>query len=266
MSKIHETAIIEKGAEIADDVEIGAYAFIGAKVRIGKGTIVGHSAHIEGRTTIGEGNKIFPLSSLGTAPQDLKYNGEDTELIIGDRNVFREFCQVNLGTAQGGGNTRIAGDCLFMGHTHIAHDCQIGNRVIIANFVPLAGHIEIGDFAVIGGQSAVHQFVRIGRNSMIAGASAVSQDVPPFSLVEGNRATIRGLNLTGLRRHFDHAAIDGVKSVFKEIFRKNHAAKTAAESILAERGDSLSAEAKELCQFIIDSKRGVPQMRAEESE
>ncbi|GHS90049.1 acyl-[acyl-carrier-protein]--UDP-N-acetylglucosamine O-acyltransferase [Campylobacterota bacterium] len=255
MQNIHESAIIEKGAVIGENVSVGAYAYIGSGVSIGKNTSVGHSTHIEGLTSIGEDNKIFPFASIGTAPQDLKYAGEPTRLQIGDRNTFREFCQVNLGTVQGGGVTKIANDCLFMGHTHIAHDCVIGDRVIVANLVALAGHVEIGEFSVIGGLSAVHQFVKIGRFAMVAGASALSQDAPPFSLVEGNRAYVRGLNLVGLRRHFDHSAIDELKTAFKEIFRKDHAPKSAAERLLL---GELSVEARELCEFIVESRRGIP--------
>ncbi|MDR1911293.1 MAG: acyl-ACP--UDP-N-acetylglucosamine O-acyltransferase [Helicobacteraceae bacterium] len=261
---IHNAAIIEEGAKIAKNVTIGAYAFIGRDVTIGEGTTIGHSAHIEGQTTIGANNKIFPLVSIGTAPQDLKYNGEPTKLIIGDRNVIREFCQINVGTVGGGGVTRIGNDVLLMGHTHIAHDNQIGDWCIIANFVALAGHVDIGERAVVGGMSAVHQFTHIGAYAMIAGASAVSQDIPPFVLAEGNRAKIRGLNLTGLRRYFSREAIDALKPIFKEIFRGESAPRSAAEKEL-EKAD-LSVEAKALCQFILSSKRGVPRSSGQNEE
>ncbi|MDR1451761.1 MAG: acyl-ACP--UDP-N-acetylglucosamine O-acyltransferase [Helicobacteraceae bacterium] len=264
MPNIHATAIIEEGASIAKSAIVGAYAFIGGYATIGEGCKIGHGAHIEGRTTIGANNKIFPNVSIGTAPQDLKYDGEPTELKIGDRNVVREFCQINVGTAGGGGVTRIGDDCLLMGHVHIAHDNQIGDRCIIANFVALAGHVEIGDFAVIGGMSAVHQFTRIGSYAMIAGASAVSQDIPPFVLAEGNRAKIRGLNLVGLRRRFSREAIDALKPIYKEIFRTRAAPKAAAQRAL-ERG-ALSDEARRLCEFIVSSKRGVPFANAPREE
>ena len=260
MPTIDQTAIIESGAVIGEGVTIGAYAFVGKNVVIGEGTTIAHGAHIEGHTTIGKNNRIFPYAVLGTAPQDLKYNGEPTELVIGDGNTFREFTQVNIGTAHGGGVTRIANNSLFMGHVHIAHDNVIGERVVIANFVALAGHVHIGDNVVVGGESAIHQFVRIGRNAMIAGASAVSQDIPPFCLAEGNRAVIRGLNLVGLRRHLPHEAIDALKPIFKEIFRSNHSPKAAAEKLITQM---LSAEAKEFCEFIVNAKRGVPSGNAQ---
>ncbi|MDR3347619.1 MAG: acyl-ACP--UDP-N-acetylglucosamine O-acyltransferase [Helicobacteraceae bacterium] len=262
MTTIHPTAIIEEGARIGADVSIGAYAFIGRDAAIGDRTSVGHGAHIEGRTTIGKDNRVFPLVSLGTAPQDLKYNGESTELIIGDNNTFREYCQINCGTVHGGGVTRIGDRCLFMGHTHIAHDSQIASNCVIANFVALAGHVEIGEFAVVGGMSAIHQFTRIGAYAMIAGASAVSQDIPPFVLAEGNRATVRGLNLIGLRRHFSRDAIDALKIVYKEVFRKRHAPKIGAQNAL--ENAALSDEAKLFCDFIVNSKRGVPRSSEEE--
>ncbi|MDR0747092.1 MAG: acyl-ACP--UDP-N-acetylglucosamine O-acyltransferase [Helicobacteraceae bacterium] len=255
MPQIDKTAIVEKGASIADDVTVGPYAFIGKDVTIGGGTIVSHGAHIEGRTTIGENNRIFPYAVLGTAPQDLKYAGEPTRLEIGSDNTIREFCQINVGTVHGGGVTRVSDNCLIMGHVHIAHDNQIGNGCIIANFVALAGHVEIGDHAVIGGESAVHQFVHIGRYAMIAGASAVSQDVPPFLLADGNRVKIRSLNLVGLRRRFSHAEIDLLGRTFKRIFRVSRAPKATAESLLAGDLDALS---RELCEFIAAAKRGVP--------
>ncbi|MDR3162753.1 MAG: acyl-ACP--UDP-N-acetylglucosamine O-acyltransferase [Helicobacteraceae bacterium] len=263
MLQIDKTAIIEGGALIADGVTVGPYAFIGKEVTIGGGTIVSHGAHIEGRTAIGENNRIFPYAVLGTAPQDLKYAGEPTHLEIGSGNTIREFCQINVGTAHGGGVTRVGDDCLIMGHVHIAHDNQIGNGCIIANFVALAGHVEIGDYAVIGGESAVHQFVHIGRCAMIAGASAVSQDIPPFLLADGNRVRIRSLNLIGLRRRFSHGEIDLLNRTFKRIFRANRAPKAAAESLLSGDLDALS---REFCEFIAAAKRGVPNAHYEKEE
>jgi UDP-N-acetylglucosamine acyltransferase len=264
MPNIHASAIIEEGAKIAESASIGAYAFIGKYVSIGAKTTIGHGAHVEGRTTIGAENKIFPYASIGTAPQDLKYDGEPTQLLIGDRNVVREFCQINIGTVGGGGVTRIGSDCLLMGHTHVAHDNRVGDRCVIANFVALAGHVEVGDFAIIGGMSAVHQFTRIGAYAMIAGASAVSQDIPPFVLAEGNRAKIVGLNLVGLRRRFSREAIDALKPIYKEIFRTRVAPKSAAEKAL--QNGALSDEARVFCEFIVESKRGVPHSNVQSEE
>ncbi|MDR0664675.1 MAG: acyl-ACP--UDP-N-acetylglucosamine O-acyltransferase [Helicobacteraceae bacterium] len=264
MPNIHPTAIIEEGALVAETAVIGAYAFIGKEVKIGEKTAIGHGTHIEGKTAIGANCKISPLVSIGTPPQDLKYSGEPTSLIIGDRVTIREFCQINIGTAGGGGVTRIENDCLLMGHVHVAHDNKIGNGCIIANFVALAGHVEIGDYAVIGGMSAAHQFTRIGAYAMVAGASAVSQDIPPFTLAEGNRAKIKALNLTGLRRHFSREIIDALKPIYKETFRARISPKTAAQNALA-RGE-LSDEARLFCEFIASSKRGVPRADAQEEE
>lgn len=263
MSNIHATAIVEEGAKLADSVVVGPYAFIGKNVVIGDGTTVGHNAHIDGHTTIGKNNKIFPHTAIGTAPQDLKYNGEPTRLEIGDGNTFREFCQVNTGTVHGGSLTKIGNNCLIMGHTHIAHDDIIGNNCIVANFAVLAGHVELGDNVIVGGSTAVHQFVKIGSYTMVGGASAVSQDLPPFSLAEGNRAVIRGLNLVGLRRALSREVIDSIKPVFKQLFRGGVSPKTVAEALIKE---DLSKEARELCQFVIDSKRGIPVLKQHEED
>lgn len=262
MANIHPTAIVEAGAKLASDVQVGPYAFIGANVVIGEGCTVGHGAHLEGYTTIGKNNKISHYVTLGTPPQDLKYAGEPTRLEIGDNNTFREFCQINTGTVHGGGLTRVGSHCLIMGHTHIAHDVKVGNRCIIANFTGLAGHVELGDFVVIGAESGIHQFVKVGSYTMIGGASAVTQDLPPYCLVEGNRAVIRGLNLVGLRRHFDRDKIDALKPAFKQLFRSGRAPKAAAEALLA---TNLIPEVRILCEFVATSKRGVPAMRLDKT-
>ncbi|GHV04133.1 acyl-[acyl-carrier-protein]--UDP-N-acetylglucosamine O-acyltransferase [Campylobacterota bacterium] len=263
MPTIHPTAIVEDGATLGEGVEVGALAFVGRFVSVGSGTTIAHGAHIEGRTTIGADNRIFPYVVLGTIPQDMKYAGEPTRLLIGDRNTFREFCQVNIGTEHGGGVTTIGSDNLLMGHVHVAHDNTIGDRCIIANFVALAGHVTIGSNVVIGGESAVHQFVKIGDFVMVAGASALSQDLPPFVLAEGNRAAVLGLNLTGLRRHLTRESIDALKPIFKEVFRSNHAPKAAAVRLL---NTTLSHEARLFCEFIAESKRGVPKIKAANEE
>ncbi|MGE4295203.1 MAG: acyl-ACP--UDP-N-acetylglucosamine O-acyltransferase [Campylobacterales bacterium] len=255
MTNIHPTAIIETGAKLAPDVQVGPYAFIGANVSIGRGTTIGHGAHIEGHTTVGSDNRIFSYAVLGSAPQDLKYAGEPTRLEIGDRNTFREFCQINSGTEGGGGVTRIGNDCLFMGHTHAAHDVIMGNRCIIANFTGIAGHVVMGDYVTIGAESGIHQFVHIGSYTMIGGASAVTQDIPPFSLAEGNRAVVRGLNLVGLRRHLERDRIDALKPVYKALFRSGRNPKSAAQELL---DGELTPEARMLCEFVIASKRGIP--------
>ena len=252
---IHKTAIIEDGAIIDESAEIGAYAYIGSKVKIGANTKIHHHATIEGKTTIGQNNEIFPYASIGTAPQDLKYNGEDTELIIGNNNKIREFTLINTGTIQDNGKTIIGNNNLFMGYVHIAHDCIIGNSCIFANAATLAGHVHVYDGAVIGGMTPIHQFVHIGSLAMVAGASAVSQDVPPFCMVEGNRAKLRGLNLTGLRRYFkDRNDIDEIKKAYKELFESKKPLKDMANEIL-NKTDNIYV--KKLCEFIINSKRGI---------
>ncbi|MDX9796415.1 MAG: acyl-ACP--UDP-N-acetylglucosamine O-acyltransferase, partial [Arcobacteraceae bacterium] len=212
MSNIHKTAIIEDGAKIGENVTIGAYTIIGSQVTIGEGTSIGSHTVIEGKTTIGQNNQIFSHAALGTIPQDLKFAGEEVELIIGNNNKIREFTLFNPGTSGGGSITRIGDNNLFMGYTHVAHDVIVGNNCVFANVATLAGHVEIGDFVVVGGLTPVHQFCKIGSHAMIAGGSVLTQDIPPFCLAEGNRAVLRGLNLNGLRRRFENRAdIDAIK-------------------------------------------------------
>jgi len=252
---IHKTAIIEEGANIGKNVEIGAYAYIGKNVTIGDNTKIFHHATIEGKTTIGKGNEIFPYAAVGTAPQDLKYNGEETELIIGNFNKIREFTLINTGTIQDNAKTIIGDNNLFMGYVHIAHDCVIGNNCIFANAATLAGHVHVDDGAVIGGMTPIHQFVHIGSLAMVAGASAVSQDVPPFCMVEGNRAKLRGLNLTGLRRNLNNRKdIDELKKAYKFLFENNTPLRENAKYLLE---TTTNEYVKTLCNFILNSKRGI---------
>jgi len=253
---IHPTAVIEEGAQIADNVRIGAYAVIGAQVRIGEGTEIGSHTLIEGLTTIGRNNRIFSHAVLGSIPQDLKYHGEEVRLEIGDDNTIREFTLINPGTEGGGGVTRIGNGNLLMGYVHVAHDVIIGDRCILANAATLAGHVELGDHVVIGGMTPIHQFVKVGDYAMIAGASALSQDIPPYCLAEGNRAVVRGLNLTGLRRKLDRRSIDAIKNAYRRLFESGEAIRDAAEKILNENGEE--AEVQDLCRFILESRRGIP--------
>lgn len=258
MSLISPHAIIEEGAQIGPDVEIGAFCFISAKAKIGKGTKIAQGACIYGNTTIGEDNEIFSHAVLGSIPQDLKYAGEEVELIIGDRNKIREFTLFNPGTAGGGGKTVVGNDNLFMGYVHLGHDVIIGNNCILANAATLAGHVEMGNFAVIGGMTPVHQFVKIGDYAMIAGASALSQDVPPYCLAEGNRAVLRGLNLNGLRRHVDRSDIDALRSAYRDLFESGKPLQEQASALLEE---TTSEFVKNLCTFIVNTKRGIPYER-----
>ena len=197
---IHKTAIVDSKANVAASTEIGPYCVIGPNVTIGENVKIHSHVNIFGNTIIGKENKIYPFASIGNDPQDLKYNGEETKLIIGDNNKIREYVTINPGTTGGGGLTKVGNNCLFMISSHIAHDCLVGNNVIIANNVPLGGHAIIENDVIIGGNSAVQQFTRIGKMAMIGGMTGVLHDVIPYGLSTGNRNTLNGLNLIGLRR------------------------------------------------------------------
>ena len=217
---IHKTAIIDSKAEILSDVNIGAYTIIGPNVEIGNKTIVHSHVNISGHTIIGKDNKIYPFASIGNDPQDLKFNGEKSILMIGDNNIIREYVTINPGTTGGGGKTKVGNNCLLMISSHIAHDCTIGNNVIIANNVPIGGHAHIGDNVVIGGNSAVQQFTRIGKMAMIGGMTGVLNDVIPYGLSVGNRNFLQGLNLIGLRRkNIPNKEILSLSEAYKEIFK-----------------------------------------------
>jgi UDP-N-acetylglucosamine acyltransferase len=256
MANIHPTALIEEGAILADDVTVGAFTIISKDVKIGSGTTIGSHCVIEGKTTIGKNNEIFSHAALGTIPQDLKFHGEDVELIIGDNNKIREFTLFNPGTQGGGAVTKIGSNNLFMGYTHVAHDCIIGDNCIFANVATLAGHVEVEDNVVVGGLSAIHQFCKLGTQSMIGGGSIIVQDIPPFCNTEGNRATLRGLNLTGLRRRLENRSdIDEIKKAYKKLFESNAPLKESAQEIL----DSTTNEyVKHLANFVMNTKRGIP--------
>ena len=215
---IHQTAIIDKKAKISMNVEIGPYCVVGPNVEIGENNIIQSHVSIFGNTKIGNGNKIYPFVSINE-PQDLKYDGELTNLIIGNNNKIREYVTINPGTIGGGGQTVIGDNCLFMISSHVAHDCKVGNNVIIANNVPLGGHAIIEDNVVIGGNSAVQQFTRIGKMAMIGGMTGVLHDVIPYGLSTGNRNSLQGLNLIGLRRaKFENKDILGLSEAYKVIF------------------------------------------------
>jgi UDP-N-acetylglucosamine acyltransferase len=218
-NSIHPSAIVEDGATIGNNVSIGAYSIIGKDVVLGDDITIHSHVVVGGHTQIGEGTSIYPFASIGLAPQDLKFKGEASKLIIGKRNTIREHVTMNPGTEDGGLETIVGDDCLFMMASHVAHDCIIGNRVIMANNATLAGHVTVGDFAVIGGLSAVHQFVRIGHNAVIGGMSGVDTDVIPFGRVKGERAFLAGLNLIGLERTgFSKDDIRTLQRAFKNLF------------------------------------------------
>lgn len=258
MSNIHQTAIIEEGAKIGDNVTIGPFVTISKKAIIGDNNIIDAHANIAGRTTIGNNNHIFSHAVVGSIPQDLKFNGEDVELIIGNNNKIREFTLINPGTKGGGSITKIGNNNLLMGYVHLGHDVIMGDNCILANGATLAGHVELGDNVVIGGLTPIHQFVHIGDFAMVGGASALSQDIPPYCLAEGNRATLRGLNLTGLRRHIARDEINLLKTAYKELFESGNALQETAEKLLA---NSESEIVKNLVTFITTSKRGIPYVR-----
>lgn len=253
---IHETAIVQAGAKIDESVEIGPYAIIGENVAIGAGTTVGPHAVIEGITEIGRDNRIFQFASIGAAPQDLKYQGEETRLRIGDRNTIREFVTIHRGTESGGGETVIGHEGLFMAYSHVAHDSRVGNRVILANGATLAGHVQVDDFAILGGLSAAHQFTRIGCHAMISGGTMVAQDIPPYSIAQGDRARTIGINLIGLkRRGFSENAIQNIKHAYKLMFRSGLRMEEALKRIEGELEDI--PELRVFVEFIRTSQRGI---------
>jgi UDP-N-acetylglucosamine acyltransferase len=256
MSRIHQTALIDRQAEIDSNVEIGPYSVIGAGVRIGQQTRVASHVVIEGRTSVGKGNTIYQFATIGSRPQDLKYRGEASELIIGNHNTIREYVSLNPGTAGGGMVTRVGDHNLLMMHCHIAHDCLIGSHNIIANGATLGGHVMIQDYVIVGGLVGIHQFARIGSGSILGAGSMVSKDVPPFCNATGDRARLRGLNLEGLkRRGFTTTAIDALKKAYRIIFQSKLKTKDALEKVRREL--SPTAEIDILLAFIAQSQRGI---------
>lgn len=255
---IHPTAIINPKAELGKDVQVDAYAVIGAGVRIGDQTVVKHHATIDQNTSIGKDCQVFPYVSLGTDPQDITYKGEATFVQIGDRNIIREFTTINRGTLKGGGHTRLGDDNYLMAYAHVAHDCQIGSHVILSNNATLAGHVEIGDYAVLSGFCAVHQFVRIGCNAYIGGYSVVCQDILPFAKVTQSRESfsLYGPNAIGMMRTgFNREFIENVKDIFRIIYRADLNTTQAVEQIIADHPNS--AESKVIIDFISKTKRGI---------
>jgi len=241
--------------KIGKNCQIGEGVIIDENVVIGDNCIIEPYAVITGYTTIGDNNHIYSHAVIGSEPQDLKYHGEKTKLIIGNNNKIREFTLINPGTEGGGGVTRIGDNNLLMGYVHVAHDVIIGNNCILANAATLAGHVELEDYVVIGGMTPIHQFVKIGEHAMIAGASALSQDIPPYCLAEGNRAKLRGLNLTGLRRRFsDRKIIDEIKKAYRELFESGKPLKEVANELIK----SENKYVKHLAEFVLNSKRGIP--------
>lgn len=254
---IDSTAIVSSEAALAGDVTIGPYAVVGPHVTIGAGTIVGPHVRIEGPTTIGERNNFVGQSSVGTPPQDLKYRGERTELMIGNENVIREFVTINRGTSGGGGVTTIGSNNFFMAYAHVAHDCHIGIHTVFANNATLAGHVDVGDHSTIGAFSAVHQFCRVGEHAFIGGGSICTQDVLPFVKTVGNRpATTYGINTIGLQRKgFLPETIDALQRAYRILIRSKLKVDEALARIESELG--FFAEVRYLVEFVRESKRGI---------
>jgi UDP-N-acetylglucosamine acyltransferase len=253
---IHPTAIVHPGAKIAEGVEIGAYSVVGEHVSVGKDTRIASHVLIEGWTTIGERNQVFPFSCIGTPPQDIGYRNEETYLIIGNDNVIRESATIHRATTKEDRVTQIGNSNFLMAYSHVAHDCKLGNHIIMANSVGLGGHITIGDYAILGGIVAVHQFVRIGAYAIIGGQSAVPQDIPPYVSASGNRAKLYGLNLVGLkRRGFSDETISNLKKAYKIVFRSGLILEDALSKVKAEL--SGSPEAMSFMEFMKNSKRGI---------
>jgi len=260
-AQIHETAIVHPEAHLAEDVVVGPYCVIEADVSIGQRTRLDAFAQIKSHTVLGADNHVHSYACVGGIPQDLKFHGEKTVLEIGDRNTIREYATLNRGTGDGGGVTRVGSDCLLMAYSHVAHDCQVADGVILANAATLAGHVEIGHHSVVGGLSAVHQFVCIGEFAFIGGKTGVAQDVPPYVLAAGERATMRGLNLVGLkRRGFNKEALQGLRKTYSLVFRSGQGRQETLDQALEQWGEN--EEVRRFVDFIRQSERGViPQER-----
>lgn len=256
MSNVDPRAIVSPRAQLADDVTVGAYTVIGPGVTIGAGTWIGPHAVINGPTTIGAANRIFQFSSIGDAPQDLKYKGEPTRLEIGDRNVFREFTTMNRGTVGGGGVTTIGSDNLFMAFTHVAHDCHVGNRCVLANYATLGGHVHLGDWVIMGGYAGIHQFTKVGAHAFLGNNAAVTRDVPPYVMAVGAPAVPHSINSEGLkRRGFTPEQIRNLKNAYRVLYRSDLKLSDAVAE-LAKRAES-QPELRPMIDFIGDSTRSI---------
>lgn len=255
-TRIHPTSIIEPQVEIDSDVDIGPYCIIRNGVKIKKGTRILSNVIIEGSTEIGENCTIFPFSSIGFPPQDLKYNGEDTKLIIGSSNTIREYATIHRASVKGDGSTVVGDKNFLMAYVHIAHDCKVGSNIIMANAATLGGHVVVEDFVVLGGLAAAHQFTRIGRYAMVGGLSGVVQDIPPYMVASGPRAKLFGPNTIGLKRHgFSESSISSIKKAYKILFRESFTLKEAIAKIHEELPPS--EELSYLLDFIDKNKRGI---------
>lgn len=255
-TRIHPTAIVESTVELGDDVEIGAYAFVGGEARIGQGSRLHHHASVEGNTVLGSECEVFPFCSIGAKTQDLKYSGGNPGVRIGDRNVFREYVSVH-GATNDGDFTTMGSDNTILAYGHIAHDCQLGNHIIASNSINLAGHVIIEDYAVLGGVSGVHQFCRIGAHSMVSAYAKVVQDIAPFFIADGQPAVIRAINKIGLeRRGYQPEQLDRVKQIYRTLFREG-LNRTQALEKLRTHENAASAEFKQMLDFAAKCERGL---------
>src|SRR4026209_2067759 len=235
MSRVDSTAIVDPRAELGDEGEVGPYCVVGPCVRLGHKSKLHSHVLVQGRTTLGDGNVVYPFASIGTAPQDLKYKGEPSELLIGNGNTIREYVSLNPGTAGGGMVTRVGDQNLLMMYCHIAHDCSVGNRNVIANAATLGGHVTIEDLVIVGGLVGIHQFVRIGTGALLGAGSMVSKDVPPYCNATGDRARLRGLNIEGLkRRGVDKSIIDAIRKAYRIAFNSKLRTEDALQTIRRE--------------------------------
>ena len=262
MTFIHATAIVDPGAELDSSVTVGPYTLIGPHVKVGAGTTIGPHCVIEGHTTIGRDNRIFQFNSLGAIPQDKKYAGEPCELIMGDRNVVREFCTFNIGSPGDTGVTQVGDDNWLMAYVHLAHDCVVGNNTIFANNSQLAGHVHVGDWAILGGFTVVHQFVKIGAHSMTAMCTLLFADLPPFVMCQGQPAQARSMNYEGLRRRgFSPERVSAVKAMHKALYRDDLTLQVARERIaeLVDKTPEAAPDVEMMLSFLEQSspQRGI---------
>ncbi len=260
MTLIHSTALVDPGAQLDSTVSVGPYTVIGAHVRVGAGTQIGAHCVIEGHTSIGENNQIFQFNSLGTIPQDKKYGGEPTQLLIGDHNRIHEFCTFSLGVLGAGGVTRVGNHNWIMAYTHIAHDCRVDDHTTLANNTNLGGHVHLAEWVTVGGLVGIHQFVKVGAHAMVGFASAVTQDVPPYMLVDGNPLAVRGVNSVGLaRRGFSEPRLAAIKQMHRLLYRQGKTlvdARAAIASLATQLPDA-AAEVAVMNDFLTNAARGI---------
>ncbi len=255
-TEIHSTAIVDKGASLDDGVTIGPFCIIGSGAKIGRGTRLQSNIVIEGRTEIGENCNIYPFTSIGFPPQDIKYKGEDTGVAIGSNNTIREYVTIHRASVGGRGVTTIGSNNLILAYVHVAHDCKIGDNTVLVNLATLAGHVVVEDYAYVGGMVAIHQFTRIGTYAMVGGFSGVGQDIPPYTMASGPRAKLFGLNTVGLKRHgFSDATLAELKKAYKILFREKRTLKDAIKKVQADL--PYSDEIKNLIGFIEKNRRGI---------